>query len=33
MQAYAIQNDLVDEPTVRGWADEQRRLASDGRSP
>jgi len=31
MQAYAIQNDLVDEPTVRGWADEQRHLAADGR--
>ncbi len=31
MQAYAIQNDLVDEPIVRGWADEQRQLAADGR--
>jgi SAM-dependent methyltransferase len=31
MQAYALQNDLVDEPTVRAWADEQRRLAIDGR--
>jgi arsenite methyltransferase len=30
MQAYALQNDLVDEPTVRAWADEQRRLAADG---
>ncbi len=27
MHAYAIQNDLVDEPTVRGWADEQRHVA------
>jgi ubiquinone/menaquinone biosynthesis C-methylase UbiE len=31
MQAFAIQNDLVDEPTVLGWADEQRHLAADGR--
>ncbi|WP_134497138.1 methyltransferase domain-containing protein [Microvirga pakistanensis] len=31
MQAYAVQNDFVDEPTVRAWADEQRRLAADGR--
>ncbi len=31
MHAYAIQNDLVDEPTVRGWADEQRHVAADGR--
>ena len=31
MQAYAIQNDLLDEPTVRGWADEQRHLAADDR--
>ena len=31
MQAYAIQNDRVDEPTVLGWADEQRHLAADGR--
>jgi SAM-dependent methyltransferase len=31
MQAYAIQNDFVDEPTVRGWVDEQRHLACDGR--
>ena len=26
MQAYVLQNDLVDEPTARAWADEQRRL-------
>ena len=31
MQAYALQNDLVDEATVRAWADEQRRLAADRR--
>ena len=31
MQAYAIQNDRVDEPTVLGWADEQRHLAPDNR--
>ena len=31
MQAYALQNDLVDEPTVRAWTDEQRRLAADRR--
>jgi SAM-dependent methyltransferase len=31
MQAYALQNALADEPTVRAWADEQRRLAADGR--
>ena len=31
MQAYALQSELVDEPTVRAWADEQRRLAADGR--
>ncbi len=31
MQAYAIQNDLVDEATAHGWADEQRHLAADGR--
>lgn len=31
MQAYALQNDLVDEPTVRAWADEQRRLAAESR--
>jgi SAM-dependent methyltransferase len=31
MQAYAIQNDLVEESTVRGWADEQRELAAAGR--
>ena len=31
MQAYALQNDLVDEPTVRAWADEQRNLAADRR--
>jgi SAM-dependent methyltransferase len=31
MQAYALQNDLVDEPTVRSWADEQRRLAAERR--
>lgn len=31
MQAYALQNTLVDEPTVRAWADEQRRLAADRR--
>jgi len=30
MQAYVLQNDLVDEPTARAWADEQRRLAADG---
>jgi len=30
MQAYALQNELVDEPTVRAWAEEQRRLASQG---
>jgi arsenite methyltransferase len=30
MQAYALQNDLVDEPTARAWADEQQRLAGDG---
>jgi arsenite methyltransferase len=31
MQAYAVENDLVDEATVRAWADEQRHLAADGR--
>jgi arsenite methyltransferase len=31
MQPFAIQDGLVDERTVRGWADEQRRLAVDGR--
>ena len=31
MQAYAIQNGLVDEPTVRAWADEQYRLATERR--
>lgn len=31
MQAYALQNALVDEPTVRAWADEQRHLAADRR--
>jgi arsenite methyltransferase len=31
MQAYALQNNLVDRPTVGAWADEQRRLAADGR--
>ena len=31
MQAYVLQNELVDEPTVRAWADEQRRLADDRR--
>lgn len=31
MQDYAVQNNLVDEPTVRAWADEQQRLALDGR--
>jgi ubiquinone/menaquinone biosynthesis C-methylase UbiE len=31
MQAYALKNDLVDEGTVRAWADEQRRLAADRR--
>ena len=31
MQAYAVQNDLVDEATVRGWADEQRHQAAHGR--
>ena len=31
IQAYTIQHDLVDETTVRGWADEQRYLAADGR--
>jgi ubiquinone/menaquinone biosynthesis C-methylase UbiE len=31
MQAYPLQNDLVDQPTVRAWADEQRRLTADRR--
>jgi arsenite methyltransferase len=31
MQAYAIQNGLVDELTVRAWADEQCRLATERR--
>jgi ubiquinone/menaquinone biosynthesis C-methylase UbiE len=31
MQAYALQNNIVDEPTVRAWADEQRCLAADRR--
>jgi SAM-dependent methyltransferase len=31
MQAYARQNELADEPTVRAWADEQRHLAANGR--
>src|SRR3954452_12575545 len=30
MQAYALQNDLVDEPTVRAWREEQRHLAAEG---
>jgi arsenite methyltransferase len=31
MHAYALHNDLVDEATVRAWADEQRELAVTGR--
>lgn len=31
MQAYALQNGLVDEPTVCAWADEQHRLATERR--
>ena len=31
MQAYALQDGLVDEPTVRDWTYEQRRLAADRR--
>jgi len=31
IQAYALQNDLVEEPTVRVWADEQHNLAASGR--